>query len=142
MIVADTNLLAYLYVSGQWTAKAEVALTKDPAWAAPILWRSEFRNTLVGLVRRNAIELEHCLQIIGEAEQFMAGREYSVVSEQVLRLAATSGCSAYDCEFVALAQDLGVPLVTSDRPVLTAFPATAVALERFVAREGESRRFS
>jgi predicted nucleic acid-binding protein len=62
----------------------------------------------------------------------MAGREYTVVTDQVLRLAAESGCSAYDCEFVTVAQDLHVPLVTADRHLLRAFPATAVNLDEFV----------
>jgi len=43
-----------------------------------------------------------------------------------------SDCSAYDCEYVALAQDLDVPLVTTDRQVLREFPKIAVSLEKFV----------
>lgn len=63
----------------------------------------------------------------------MRGREYEVASYQVLDLAATSPCSAYDCEFVALVQDLRVPLVTVDRQVLAHFPSIAVSLDDFVA---------
>jgi len=63
----------------------------------------------------------------------MAGREYSVPTAPVLELAARSGCSAYDCEFVALARDLGVSLITADRRVLRAFPGIAVSPEAFVA---------
>jgi predicted nucleic acid-binding protein len=133
VIVADTNLLVYLYVEGQRTAQAEAALARDPLWVAPLLWRSEFRNTLAGLVRRRALALEDALRIVDEAERAMAGREYSVLSQHVLQLAARSGCSAYDCEFVALAQDLGISFVTSDRQVLAAFPTTAVSRDRFTA---------
>ncbi len=133
MIVVDTNLLVYLYVEGEHTAQAERILRKDAAWAAPLLWRSEFRNVLAGLVRGRALRLEEAVVIVQHAEQGMAGREYSVVSHEVLQLAARSGCSAYDCEFVALARDLGASLVTSDGQILKAFPSVAVALSRFIA---------
>jgi len=131
VIVADTNLLVYVYVRGQWTGQAEAALARDPVWAAPLLWRSEFRNTLVGMLRRGALGIDEALRVTREAEQWMRGHEYTVQADPVLRLAAQSGCSAYDCEFVALARDLGVRLVTSDQQVLAAFPDTAVALALF-----------
>ena len=43
----------------------------------------------------------------------------------ILDLVASSTCSAYDCEFVALAQELGVPLVTTDKQILRDFPRIA-----------------
>lgn len=133
MIVADTNLLIYLYVQGQRTEESEAVLQQDALWTAPLLWRSEFRNVLIGLVRTNALPLEKALAIIDEAERWLTGHEYSVVSRQVLELAHRSGCSAYDCEFVALAQDLEVPLVTNDRQILKAFPTIAVSPSAFTA---------
>lgn len=68
------------------------------------------------------------------AEEEMAGREAPVESEAVLRLAARSDLTVYDCEFVALAQELGVPLVTADRRVLATFPKVARSLEHAAAR--------
>ncbi|PYN33217.1 MAG: VapC toxin family PIN domain ribonuclease, partial [Candidatus Rokuibacteriota bacterium] len=47
---------------------------------------------------------------------------------------ARSGCAAYDCEFVGLAQDLRVSFVTGDRQILAAFPPTAVSPRAFLAR--------
>ncbi len=58
----------------------------------------------------------------------MAGFEFDVSSESVLTLVERSDCSAYDCEFVTLAQHLGVKLITMDGKILRAFPETAVAL--------------
>lgn len=132
MIVADTNLLVYLYVQGQRTEESEAVLRRDPTWAAPLLWRSEFRNVLIGLMRKRALLLEEAATIVEEAERWLTGHEYSVISQQVLSLASQSGCSAYDCEFVSLAKDLRVPLVTTDRQILRAFPTVAVSPAVFV----------
>ncbi|HSA87879.1 MAG TPA: type II toxin-antitoxin system VapC family toxin [Nitrospira sp.] len=131
MIVADTNLLIYLYVQGERTAESEAVVRRDAAWTAPLLWRSEFRNALTGLVRKEALAIDQALSIVDEAERWLAGHEYSVASRQVLTLAAQSGCSAYDCEFVALAQDLRIPLVTTDRQILKAFPGLAISPDGF-----------
>ena len=128
MIVADANILAYLYLPGESTSQAEALLQDDPEWAAPVLWRSEFRNTLTGYVRRGDLTLDQVCEIQGMAESFMGGREYDVNSTQVLTLSRAHGCSAYDCEYVALAITLGTRLVTRDQQILRAFPGVAVAL--------------
>ena len=70
------------------------------------------------------------------ATDLMRGREYQVTSYRVLGLAAASTCPACDCEFVALAQDLGVPLVTTDRQLLQQFPEVAVLLGDFARPRG------
>ncbi len=131
MIVVDANLLVYLFVAGTGTANAERVLRRDPVWAAPLLWRSEFRNAVLGVVRRRGLSRDDAVQAIRAAEDWMRGREYAVLSDNVFDLAIRSGCSAYDCEYVATADDLGVPLVTADRQVLTAFPRTAVSPQAF-----------
>ncbi|MGH9316239.1 MAG: type II toxin-antitoxin system VapC family toxin [Thermoanaerobaculia bacterium] len=125
MIVVDTNVIAYLWLPGERTAAAERLLKKDADWNAPLLWRSEFRNVLAGCLRRGDLALDTALRIAGEAEVQMRGREYSVPSAQVLARVAESDCSAYDCEFVALAEELGVRLVTSDEKLAGAFPRVA-----------------
>jgi len=133
MIVVDTNVLAYLWLPGERTKAAERLLKKDSDWNAPLLWRSEFRNVLAFYLRQGLLSLDDARAIIREAELFLQGREYGVSSVRVLDLAAASRCSAYDCEFVALAQDLDVPLVTADKKILTAFPETAVSMAAFIS---------
>jgi predicted nucleic acid-binding protein len=132
MIVADTNLIAYLYLESPHSRQAERALLKDAHWAAPLLWRSEFRNVLALYVRKRWLSLGESQRIMNEALGLMEEQEYEVDSQQVLRLVASSTCSAYDCEFVALAQELGVRLVTQDRQLLNDFPDVAVSLEAFI----------
>jgi predicted nucleic acid-binding protein len=63
MIVVDSNVLAYLYLPGEYTSAAEALLERDPDWASPILWRSEFRNILAGYVRRKDISLEQAVSL-------------------------------------------------------------------------------
>ena len=126
MIVVDTNVIAYLYLNSERSAQSEALLLKDADWAAPLLWRSEFQNVLALYLHKNLLALEDAVQIMDEAIRLMRSGEYTVAPSQVLRLAAQSACSAYDCEFVALARDLRVPLVTVDRQILAQFPDVAV----------------
>jgi predicted nucleic acid-binding protein len=131
VIVVDTNAVVHLLLGGDGTPGARAAFLKDPVWAAPLLWRSEFRNVLAMHLRRKKLGLADALGAMREAERLLAGSEYLAESERVLGLAASSGCSAYDCEFVALAEQLGVPLVTSDEEILAAFPRLAVSFGSF-----------
>jgi predicted nucleic acid-binding protein len=70
---------------------------------------------------------------MSEAELLFQGEEYHVESGQVLSLVSSSRCSAYDCEFVALARHQNIPLVTPDAQILAEFPGTAVSLDTFIA---------
>ncbi len=132
MIVVDTNVIGYLFLSSEHAPSVEKALKKDSQWSAPILWRSEFRNVLALYLRKNLITLQQAQQIMNGALELMRGREYEVLSYEVLRLVSESKCSAYDCEFVAVANDLNVALVTVDKQLLREFPSVAVALNAFI----------
>ncbi len=128
MIVVDTNVIAYLLLSGPFTDAAEALLARDDDWRAPVLWRSEFRNLIAGYARRGTMSWDQAKSIQRRAEAFLHDASFEVDSEQVLQLARDSDCSSYDCEFVALAMQFGADLVTMDRKVLRAFPRRAVPL--------------
>ncbi len=130
MIVADTNLIAYMLVSGPFSAGAENVLRMDRDWVAPPLWQSEFLNVLWLSVRHAVITPERAEQAYAEAERLVRTADRPDFRD-VLRLALTSGCTAYDCEFVALANAERVPLVTADGKVLAAFPSVAVSIHSF-----------
>ena len=132
MIVVDTNVIGYLYLTSELSDQAEQAFLKDSHWVAPLLWRSEFRNVLAHYLRTLLLSLTDIQEIMENALQMMHNHEYEVASVQVLSLVAGSNCSAYDCEFVALAKDLKIPLVTVDKQVLKQFPELAIPLEAFI----------
>jgi predicted nucleic acid-binding protein len=131
VIVADTNLIAYFFIKGDFTDHAQAVFEKDPTWIAPLLWRSEFRNVLALYIRKGFLNLAEALDLMQEAELLMNGMEYLVSSLNILSLTKESRCSAYDCEFVALARQLDLKLVTSDSLILKNFPGIAVHISEF-----------
>lgn len=131
MIVADCTLIAHLFIRSDHTAHAADVLRRDPAWAVPRLWRSEMRSVLRKYMRADRLTLDAACEVMLEAEAILATTEYDVSSPHVLSVVAASGCSAYDAEYVAMAQALGVPLVTSDSGLLARFSSIALAPGEF-----------
>lgn len=131
MIVVDTNVIIYLLLKSDFTERAIKVRQRDKHWVAPMLWRSEFRNVSLGYFRRDEISLPDMVELSELAESKVESRQ--VDGSRVIELAARSGCTAYDCEFVSLAERLDIPLVTSDKKVRAAFPNIAISLDEFVA---------
>jgi len=132
MLVVDTNIIGYFFITGEFSNEAENVFNKDPNWAAPLLWRSEFRSVLAQYMRNSTLTIDDAAEIMESAAQLMESNEYDVVSSQILELVANSTLSAYDCEFVALARDIGVKMVTTDKRILKNFPGFCISLNEFV----------
>jgi len=133
MIVADTNVIAYLFINGDHTSQAKKLLKIDQEWMAPVLWKSEFRNILALYIRKGLLSFENSILLLNEVENFMNDHEYDVSSTDVsstdvMSLISKSNCSAYDCEYVALAESLNTKLYTSDKKLIREFPDTVVSL--------------
>ena len=133
MIVVDTNVLIYYFVNSNKSPTAVDLFARDPVWVAPFLWRSEFRSTVLLYLRKELLSFPQVLQIVQAAESLMVDREFYLPATEILQLAQNSSCSAYDCEYVALAKEMGVALVTEDRQILREFPETAVSMAGFLA---------
>lgn len=125
MIVADANIIAYLLIPGTQTTAARAVLLKDPVWHAPLLWRSEFNSILLKHIRRGDFDAAIAVELLESAQILVGGREHHVVAVDALRLAVESKNSAYDCEYVVLARELGATLVTADGKLADAFPGLA-----------------
>lgn len=132
MIVVDTNVLINFLMSGPHTIDCEKVYQKDNEWIAPYLWRSEFRNVLKKQMQNSNITLTNALEVMQDAMKIMSDNEYEVRSFRVLSLAKESGCSAYDCEYVSLASDLNVKLITNDKEVLKKFTDISISPKEFI----------
>ncbi|MEA2339333.1 MAG: hypothetical protein QOE82_3340 [Thermoanaerobaculia bacterium] len=132
VIVVDTNVLIYFWLRTEQARQAERLYARDPDWIAPMLWRSEFRSALSLYVHKERMSFEQAMYAVASAEDQMDGYEHIVDSRAVMELALESGCSTYDCEFVALAKAVGVPLITGDRRIVERFPKIAQPLPDFI----------
>ncbi len=134
MIIADTNIISYLLLPTSYTDSVESLYKIDPDWAAPILWKSEFRNVMALYLRKKIITLEKAMQLQDTAESIIIQNEYDVSSSQVLALIDESNCSSYDCEFVALAHHFDTKLVTQDKKILREFPSAAISVSDYLSQ--------
>ncbi len=128
MIVADTNVLLYHYTSADFGKLTAALLLQDAEWHAPVLWRSEFRNGLATFMRAGYMGVKQAALHFSHAASFMQGREHEPDATRVLELAAQSGCTAYDCEYIEIAERLAAPLITADKKLIKAFPGICRAL--------------
>lgn len=131
MIIVDTNVIVNFWLPGEFTGNVERLLKKEPVWNVPILWRSEFRNVVSLYLRKKILSLDKALNIIEEAEEQLKDNEFHVSSYDVMELVSNSNCSAYDCEFAALAKYFRTKLVTTDKQILREFPSLTKSLNTF-----------
>ena len=133
MIAVDTNIICYYWLRSPLSAQAEALFQIEPEWTVPLLWRSEFRNALALGIRHQVITIKNAIDMIERAESLLHDYEVTVSSRTVMDLVSKSNCTAYDCEFVAVAREQGLKLVTMDKQILREFPHIAVSLPEFLA---------
>ncbi len=133
MIVVDTNIICLRWLPATETSQADTLLERDPDWMTAALWRCEFRNVLAGYIRRGSLTTLAAASICASAETTLGLNEKRARASDVFDLVAHSSCTAYDCEFVAIARQHGVPLITADREILREFPHLAVSLKKFLS---------
>jgi predicted nucleic acid-binding protein len=140
MIAVDTNVIASLLLpTSQHTEAAMELLETERDWVAPVLWRSEFCNILATSVRNERMTREQAAEALASAEELMGAGEFLVPTVEVLKTAIESRCTSYDSEFVVLAKDLGLKLVTLDKAILAAFPDVAEPLGNYGPSRGARR---
>lgn len=132
MIVVDTNILVYLWLPGDFTLDVEKLLKKDSHWVSSILWKSEFRNVISTFFKKRKITFDYAKEATLNAEAQMTNFEYAVNSLVVLDKVKNSNCTAYDCEFIVLAEELNCKLITKDKEIIKNFPNVAIDLHDYI----------
>jgi predicted nucleic acid-binding protein len=131
VIVADTNVVAYFLIPGTATADAERVRSKDHDWVSPNLLRYEWMNVVGQHVRTKRIERDIGLKLYRRGLALARFEDLPSDPLSILKMCEATGSSPYDLEYVWLAMELGVPLVTADQHVVRAYPEVAVHLGTF-----------
>lgn len=134
MIVVDTNVISYALIEGPLTSLAREVRTADSQWRVPELWKHEYLNVLVTYCRSTGLDARIAVRLWDQAERVLSGSTTPVNSHLAIRLAIDKKLSGYDAQFVALATELRVPLVTGDRQLTAKCPGVAVSMKSFLGR--------
>jgi predicted nucleic acid-binding protein len=118
MIVVDANVIAYLLMRGERSEAMDRLQDFDSEWVAPRLWLDEFLNVLCTYERNGGIGSDQAVELLDDALALMEGNSYEVPPARVLTAARNTGCSGYDSQYIALAEDFGLRLYTCDQRIL------------------------
>ncbi len=133
MIVADANLIFHYVVRGQFTEQAQAVFLKDRVWIAPTLWEAEILSAVCNEMRRGKIKREEAVLFILHARSLMRDQSHPIDFRRVLSVAEQTKCSGYDSQYISLAEQRGLKLVTCDNGILANAPHVAVSPEQFLA---------
>lgn len=132
MIAVDSNIIAYLLIpNDKYNDLADRLFQKDSRWVAPILWQFEFMNILTSYYRHGILNAEDCKTIYDDAQKTVVTRGMGDFKD-VFKLVECSQLTSYDCEFVAFATNLGLPLITEDKKILNEFPNIALSIDQYL----------
>lgn len=134
MIVADANIVAALYFDGADTDSARLLLDRDGDWVVPGLWRHEMLNIAANYAKFTQSGTARIVAAWENADAQFADRIRPVDLGSALSMSIKHGISADDAQYVALAQELNVWLVTQDKKLRAAMPARTLSLRDAIAK--------
>ena len=132
MIVVDANVIAYLWIPGHEEFQSRELLLKDAEWWVPNLYKSEMQSVLLLHIRKHIISIQNGILLMEKIEKQFEFTSMNVPSQLVLTLGEQTTCSAYDCEYAALALLLECPLITNDKKILQSFPTLAMTTNSYL----------
>src|SRR5436853_4086951 len=104
MIAVDNNILIYYLTEGAFTEIAQRCFDKDAYWIAPGIILYELHNTLLGYFRRGQLTISEAQERYDEALEILVEYDFTPEAKELFHLAIDSGCTSYDCSYIALAK--------------------------------------
>ena len=131
-MVIDTSILIPAFVDAPISASARRVVDPKAKWILPPLWRFEFTSAMVTLVRAGEIDSATAFGMMDDARTSVVNREVPVDQNQVLRTAVRYKISAYDAQYISLAEEYGTVCVTADEELLKKVPDHTISLARLL----------
>ncbi len=123
MIVVDTNVVAYFVIPGSRTKDVEALRRDDRDWRVPSLFYHEWLNVVCRHIVAGIFDRDEALKVYRRGVALV--KQSAIANESldllILNLHVRSGCTSYDCEFIALAESLGCKLATADKHLIASF---------------------
>jgi predicted nucleic acid-binding protein len=132
MVVVDTNILAYLLITGDHTDEAQALFAQDVEWNSEAFVLIEFSNIVATYQRTGGLSRAQGETLLNDAEMRMQGL-INLPHIVALQFARQFKVSAYDARFLATAAKLGAKLVTEDKKLRMAAPALTQSLAEALA---------
>ena len=132
MIVIDANILIYSLIECDHSPLIHKLREKDVDWRTAGLCLHETLNVLATYQRREVLTLTQCRELLAHADRFIKVAQCDVEMEAALAVAAEYAITGYDAQYVVLAQNLNVPLITEDRKLRKAVPGIALSMQEFL----------
>lgn len=132
-LVVDASIAIKWYVREADSETAHRILLAPVTLHAPALLRLELANGLWKNWRKKLVSAEQIGEAMASLDRTIGHwREPEALIEAALKLCFALDHPVYDCLYLALALELGAPLVTADRRLLAITPTgMAVALESY-----------
>jgi predicted nucleic acid-binding protein len=135
MIPVDANILAYYFIDGPFTKLARQVFAKDKEWVVPPLWKHEFISILLKIARQGTKNEAYLLTLLENANALIEGNEKPVDLRQAFHLAIQYRVSSYDAQYLALAQTLGISLLTEDNKLRQSAPDLTMSMQTFLKNQ-------
>ena len=133
MLLVDTNVVAYLLIEGDHTQAAQQLRRRDPDWRSEAFLLVEFTNVLASSISTKRMTFDLAEDFLGKAVALFDGKLRRMPPAPVLAAAVRHGVSAYDARFLALAEALGLRIVTEDKKLRMAAPNLTQSLAEALA---------
>lgn len=134
----DTNILVPMIIDNVNTPRVEALGELDPNWRTESFARVELSSVIFKYVRSGELSTEEALDRFALAEEVFRDMFVHVEDGRALELALEYDVSPYDARFLALAENLGVPLVTEDARLRKAAPQLMRSFEQALPDADES----